>query len=191
MIYLMLLSVNILLLLIYAVFIRIRVSRLTPVYLLLGLFVPIIGEMCMLACEFGYISFEKKDDKGALEQRKNAKAAAPMIIEEYTRESVLNAVRQEPSNLVEILKTALKSSDSEVVHIAASTLMKIQNNYEKDLTEAAERYENLPDNKQYLEEYISALDDYVNADILFGEVKDNYIAKSDMLKNKLERIYGN
>lgn len=188
MIILTLISVNILFLLVYAICIRLKISRLSLMYLLLGFFVPFIGGLCMLFCEFGYIPFYKNDKKASSKNKKVLLDNPPYSISSLTRETILNAVKNEPENLIAILKKGLESDDTEVVHISASSLMKIQNKFEERVNGSAERYYNLPENKEYLEDYISALSEYINTGILIGEIKAEYIKKLDELKNKSKRF---
>ena len=181
MIYLLILSINIILVFIYGIFIKCHISRLSLMYLLFALFVPFIGVLCMFVTEFGLIGFDEEKRQNIEPPPK--KVDNVLVINEYTRETILNAIKLAPTNLTEILKTALKSSDPEVVHISASALMKLQTQYLKKINETAEKYKTLPDNRQYLNEYIIALDEYIDTDIPEEQVKEKYINKSLKLNN--------
>lgn len=180
MIYIFLLSLNILLILIYSIFIRLKISRLSLIFLLLPLCIPFIGELCMLACEFGLIKFERSEEETSVYTKK--KDPFNVKVGEYTRETLLEVIKKEPDNLIEILNHALHSEDSEVVHVAASSLMKIKNKYDKKVKTVSERYERLPNNKDYKNDYIQILDEYINSGLLFGEIKDIYIKKREVLE---------
>lgn len=174
MVFAFLISLHLFLMAGYVVLIETKKSRLNYGYLLFALFVPFVGELALLAADIGRspakdARMKPFKDFEDLQASKNTSVVLPDYDKTITREQLLEAIKHQPENLTKILKTALGSEDNEVVHIAASSIMKIQRQSEKKIKLASEQYSLLPGNMNKLKAYIDAIGEYYAQGLLNGE----------------------
>ena len=168
-----LLSLHFLLMFGYMILLETGKSRLSYGHWLFALFLPFAGVLCLLAADFGrspagndYVRPFKQFDcvKNSIE----GPAETILPGSRITRQRLLDTIQRRPANLVAILTEALTSEDVDVVHIASSTIMKLQREYEKSLKIAEEAYRKMPDDMKKLKSYITAMEAYLAANLLKG-----------------------
>lgn len=169
------LGIHLLLLSVYAFMIQTNRSRLNMTYLLLALFLPFVGELCLIAAEVG-----KVPEKSKYVNSPNPCTTISAKLSNYSipsdwKETVLgeegkaryllmsimdNATENE---LAEILKTALHSKSSEVSHIAAAGLTRLNKKHEDAIAAARDACTAKADNTSILASYIDAVNDYITS----------------------------
>ena len=181
-----LLSLHFLLMFGYMILIETGKSRLGYGHWLFALFLPFAGVLCLLTADFGrspaandYVRPFKQFDCAKLSEEGPEEAILPGT--QITRQQLLDTIQRRPANLAAILTEALTSEDVEVVHIASSTIMKLQREYEKSLKIAEEAYRQMPDNMKNLKSYIQAMEAYLSADILKGNAVFSLLKEQKIL----------
>ena len=181
-----LLSLHFLLMFGYMILIETGKSRLGYGHWLFALFLPFAGVLCLLTADFGrspaandYVRPFKQFDCAKLSEEGPEEAILPGT--QITRQQLLDTIQRRPANLAAILTEALTSEDVEVVHIASSTIMKLQREYEKSLKIAEEAYRQMPDNMKNLKSYIEAMEAYLSADILKGNAVFSLLKEQKIL----------
>jgi hypothetical protein len=161
-------------------------SRLGYGHWLFALFLPFARVLCLLTADFGrspaandYVRPFKQFDCAKLSEEGPEEAILPGT--QITRQQLLDTIQRRPANLAAILTEALTSEDVEVVHIASSTIMKLQREYEKSLKIAEEAYRQMPDNMKNLKSYIEAMEAYLSADILKGNAVFSLLKEQKIL----------
>ena len=191
---LFLISFHFLLMIIYLLLIETKKSRLTYGHLLFAVFFPFVGEICLVAADIGKAPADHDLVKPFKKFSINKTNETYLVVEninemnEITREQLLEVIKSQPNNLTDILKAAMKSSDIEVVHIAASSIMKAQRTYENRIKEVSEKYAEMPDNMGRLHEYIVAIGDYYNQGLLNGEASTSLLEQQEILLRKYLKV---
>lgn len=186
-----LLSLHLFLMTGYAVLVETNKSRLNYGYLIFALFIPFVGELCLLAADFGKspasyefvkpfktFSFESEDKKRNITLDKNVSS----------RSELLEIIKTQPENLTDILKSSLKSDDTEIVHIAASSIMKLQRDYENKIKFASEQYEQMPNNMELLKKYIVSIGEYHSQGLLTNESALSLLMMQEELLKKYLQV---
>ena len=188
-----LLSLHFLLMFGYMILIETGKSRLGYGHWLFALFLPFAGVLCLLAADFGrspaandYVRPFKQFDCAKLSEEGPEEAILPGT--QITRQQLLDTIQRRPANLAAILTEALTSEDVEVVHIASSTIMKLQREYEKSLKIAEEAYRQMPDNMKNLKSYIEAMEAYLSADILKGNAVFSLLKEQKILVGEYLKV---
>ena len=174
MVFVFLLSLHLFLMLCYVILIETKKSRLNYGHWLFALLIPFVGELCLLAADIGrspasnnVVMPFKQFKKDNLNER-----AYPgnyeFDVQTISRQQLLEVIKNRPLNFESILKESLNSKDIEVVHIAASTTMKLQREYENNLKNAAEEYKAAPNNMSKLKYYIETIEEYYSKKLLVG-----------------------
>lgn len=189
MILVFLLSFHLFLIICYACLLELKISRLSFGYLFFALFFPFVGEVCLIAADLGKSPAENNFVKPFIEFEHSVKTDNLTKLESFdtsniSRTQILEIIREEPSNLVDLLKSALSSDDSEVVHIAAASIMKMQQNYENKIKLASESYYSMPQNMNRLKKYIETLGDYYSQGLLNGEAAVSLLEQQATLLEK-------
>lgn len=182
MVILFLLSLHIFLLLLYALAIETRRSRHSFKALAFAACLPFAGELCLFVSEFGKTESEFDSSRVFRFRQKEKQVPKGGHMEakgEITRDILLTAIEEKPDNLVEILKRGLRSSDMEVVHVAAATIMKLQREQELSVAQKAEEYREFPDDMQRLLSYIKAVGGYYEAELLEGEAQNELLYRQE------------
>ena len=181
-----LLSLHFLLMFGYMILIETGKSRLGYGHWLFALFLPFAGVLCLLTADFGrspaandYVRPFKQFNCAKLSEEGPEEAILPGT--QITRQQLLDTIQRRPANLAAILTEALTSDDVVVVHIASSTIMKLQREYEKSLKIAEEAYRQMPDNMKNLQSYIEAMEAYLSADILKGNAVFSLLKEQKIL----------
>ena len=176
------LSLHILLILLYAIAIERGLSRHSYVHLLFAALVPLAGELCLLAsfCPERLFLYEPEPVEAP---SKDAMA----FTEPVSREVLLKAIETKPKNLVEILKSGTASDDSEIAHISAAAVMKLQREHEQRISACKETYLRLEDNMDSLKNYIAAVDAYHASGLLQGEAAEALLSLRETLSERLRR----
>lgn len=150
------------------------ISILVPVF---GFVIAIIYYMdknrdCEITYEFEEERDEKLDDlDNFLLKNTHSNFYSNLFLKKYkeARKEIINFNRLDVNENSKLYIRALHSEDTEVSHMAAASLMKIKERYERDLK--------LSNNMQIydLEMYVLKLDEYVRNKLVSGKVKDNLI----------------
>lgn len=150
----------------------------------LSLFVPIFGFIIAIiyykdkskdtkiTYEFEEIRDEKLDDlDNFLLKPNNSNFYSELLLGNYkqARKKIINFNKLSVNENSKLYANALYSQDTEVSHMAAASLMKIKQQYEKDLK--LDKSINTLD----LEKYVFKLDEYVRNKLIKGIIKDNLI----------------
>ena len=186
---LFLISLHFLLMIVYMMLVELKKSRLSYGHLLFAFFFPFVGEVCLVAADFGK---SPADQKLVKPFKEFSVAKSEMILKSsecidgqtITREQLLQVIKLQPDNFIKVLKSSMKSEDIEVIHIAASTIMKMQRTYENKIKEASDQYSEMPDNMARLKNYILAIQDYYIQGILNGEAASSLLEQQAELLNK-------
>ena len=189
MVFIFLLSLHLFLMACYVILIETNKSRLSYAHILFALLIPFVGELALLAADFGrspagneYVKPFKTFEDNLI--NKNEVCDYLDYDETLSRAQLLDAIQKQPKNLINILKSALNSTDIEVVHIAASTIMKIKRECENNIKFASERYMQLPNNMNKLKAYIIAVGDYYAQGLLDGEAAIALLKQQEVLLEK-------
>lgn len=91
------------------------------------------------------------------------------------------------SQYVELLKEARMNEDTEVVHYAVTSMVELQNKYDKRFQEIEKRYEKNGDDRFVINEYAELLQDYMESGLLEGNMLTAQKRKfEEILKKKLK-----
>lgn len=175
----MLLGVHLLLILIYWLRMVMGRTRIQMTHLLLAAFLPFIGEILLIAAEIGSIPpkpvYSSPFDKNAAKEPVQTNWKLPPdwkdILsgdEEASREFLFRVIDRQPQQMVEVLKTALHANSSEVSHIAAAALMKLNHQHEEAIANASAISEKIPGNAPALARWIDAVKDYRESGLVEG-----------------------
>ena len=179
-------SVHVFFLAVYALMIDAGISRMDYVHLLFALALPIVGEICLLLAEYGRFNVEEQYSSplltsDSLEDMRTVREHILTGGDEISREELLEAVREKADNLPAVLKQALKASDEEVVHIAASNVMRLQRSYENRINQAAKQYQTMPDDMNMLMDYVEDIEAYLATGLPEGQTKMQLLKKEEDL----------
>ena len=179
-------SVHVFFLAFYALMIDAGISRMDYVHLLFALALPIVGEICLLLAEYGRFNVEEQYSSPLLtsDSSEDMRTVREHILtggDEISREELLEAVREKADNLPAVLKQALKASDEEVVHIAASNVMRLQRSYENRINQAAKQYQTMPDDMNMLMDYVEDIEAYLATGLPEGQTKMQLLKKEEDL----------
>jgi len=179
-------SIHIFFLAVYALMIDAQISRMDYVHLLFALALPIVGEICLLLAETGRFNVEETYSSPLLSGASSEEITAvsePVIAggDDISREELLEAVRGKADNLPAVLKQALKASDEEVVHIAASNVMRLQRSYENRINQAAKQYQTMPDDMNMLMDYVEDIEAYLATGLPEGQTKMQLLKREEEL----------
>ena len=184
----MILSLHVLLVLLYAIAIEKKLSRHSYIHLLFAALVPLVGELCLFASEFGRADtvfpseklFHREISSGRTRYCGEVSFELPV-----TRETLLDVIETQPDNL---LKCGVESDDIEVAHISAATIMKLQREYEKRISSLRDEYLQLPDNMELLKKYIVVVGEYYASGLLEGEAAAELLLLQESLLISLLRV---
>ncbi|HAF62115.1 MAG TPA: hypothetical protein DCK95_07305 [Anaerolineaceae bacterium] len=104
------------------------------------------------------------------------------------RKLMLESLYDNPSKYIDVLMEARKNDDIETVHYAATTISKIQRDFQLEIQRLAVEVETDPDNIALLDQYIEIVQNYIDCDIL-----EDYLLKrqrllfDDVLKRRIDR----
>ena len=175
MIVVLVLGIHFLLLSVYAGMIQSNRSRLSMTYLLLALFLPFVGELCLVVAEMGKVPAVSKYSNRSYHDTNIPLRPNNFSIPTDWKEIVLgeeknarlllkNVIDNAPeAELAEVLKTALHSKSSEVSHIAAAGLMRLNKKYENAITIARDASIARENNVMMLASYIDAINAYIKS----------------------------
>lgn len=175
MIVVLVLGIHFLLLSVYAGMIQSNRSRLSMTYLLLALFLPFVGELCLVVAEMGKVPAVSKYSNRSYHDTNIPLRPNNFSIptdwkeivlgeEKNARLLLMNVIDNAPeAELAEVLKTALHSKSSEVSHIAAAGLMRLNKKYENAITIARDASIARENNVMMLASYIDAINAYIKS----------------------------
>ena len=188
MLFILLISLHILFVLLYAIAIELKISRHSYIHLLFAAAVPFAGELCLLASEFGRTSasFEpQKLFKYQTAPKENHAEGEMEYSVPVSRETLLRAIEAKPSNLVEILFRGVESDNIETAHISAATVMKLQREHENKISALRDEHLRFEDNMETLREYTAAVGAYYKSGLLRGEAAKELLTLQEKLLQKL------
>lgn len=180
----LLLGIHALLMLFYAIAVENGYSRMHWLHLLLALMLPYIGEICLLIAELNYIPskpvYVSPLNKEATSEKPSEGLRLPSDWqerihgnEEEARVFLLKMISGQCEDLVCLLHEALHAQSSEVCHIAAITLMKLRNQYEKAIIASQKQLECHGSNILSLKAVIDSIDAYRTSGLNEGELLRN------------------
>lgn len=179
MLIMMLLGVHLMLILIYWLRMVMGHTRIQTTHLLLAVFLPFIGEILLAAAEIGAVPsrplysspFERNEEKTSDHANWTLPPDWKDILcgnEESARELLFKVIDSHSQQMVEVLKTALHASSSEVSHIAAAALMKLNHQHESAIASASAASENISGNMTALARWIDAVRNYRESGLVEG-----------------------
>lgn len=195
--------------LVYAIFIFFRISRLRMEHIIPLCFIPVVGPFLALTIEYMIFSgkqgrespdleslgldnnilwttlksFHDKGDLVPLEE-------AVLIDEvEVGRRSMLETLYADPVKYLSVLNTAKYNEDIEISHYATTTISKTQRDFQLSIQRAAIEMERHPDDRNALNIYIEYLGNYIQSGLLEEDLLRNLrIAYAKALDKKLDRV---
>ena len=161
---------------------------------MLSVFVPIFGliiaiiynndreKESTITYEFEEVRDEELDSlDNFLLKKFHSNFYSNLFLKDYreARKEIINFNKLSVNENSKLYMKALKSDDTEVSHMAAASLMKIKQKYEKELK--------LSNNMRVdeLEKYVLKLDEYVKNKLISGKLKDNLIINCIELAEKI------
>ncbi|MDD5660175.1 MAG: hypothetical protein PHR39_09240 [Actinomycetota bacterium] len=93
------------------------------------------------------------------------------------RAYLIYILKRDFSKHIKGLQKAIKSSDTETSHYAASALMEIKKQFEIAISSAREKYESNKENITFMKEYLEILKKYLESGLADKIDYDNYIQK--------------
>ncbi len=105
------------------------------------------------------------------------------------RELMLNILRKNPEEYFNVLKKAQVSDDVEVAHYATSTMMGILTEYELQLRDCKNEFNNNSNNKKNTHKYIKTLLKYINSDLIQGKALENKRLELDNVLNSTKNCF--
>ena len=184
--------------------------KVPAVLILVGVFLPVWGELCVLACHQlksagkdgnKTIGVERLAAEGEVYrsiqvEAEREEAVIPLeealIINDSSikRSMLLNILSENPDNYLGLLKNARKNEDVEVVHYAATATTEIVKEYDLRLQAVEADYAGNPENPEFLNAYAELLEDYIEKDLMQGQYliiqRNQY---STLLQKQIDR-YG-
>lgn len=181
---LLLLGIHALLMLFYAAAVEKGYSRMHWLHLLLALMLPYAGEICLLIAELNYIPLRPVYVSPFNEQSPSEHPSNRMELpddwracihgnEEEARVFLLKMIGGNCEKLIPLLHEALHAQSSEVCHIAAITLMKLHNQYEKAIIASQKQWDCQKSNVLNLKAVIDSIDAYRLSGLNEGELLNN------------------
>ena len=159
---------------------------------LIALLIPIFGLIIVVMYNLNksenvVYEFEEEREKeiddldNFLLKNSHSNFEANLILKSYkeARKEIVNFSKLSVDENSKLYMKALKSDDTEVTHMAAASLMKVKQKFEKKLV--------IANNIQLkeLEEYIITLDEYVRNKLVHGVLKNNMIKTVVELAEKI------
>jgi hypothetical protein len=123
-----------------------------------------------------------KDDKKVVPLEE-----AAIINDERTRRTLmLDILRKNPEEHIELMQRARLMEDTELTHYATTTMMELQSNYEHVIRELEEKRNKLQNDPNILKKLRRELKRYIDSGLLTGNVLTIYRQKlDDVLENLL------
>lgn len=154
-------------------------TRIQMIHLLLAAFLPFIGEILLVAVEIGTTPSKPLYSSPFEKNRVTVSGQANGILppdweeilsgdEESARDFLFKVIDSQPQQMIEVLKTALHSNSSEVSHIAAAALMKLNHQHEDDISHASATAAGIPGNMPALARWIDAIKRYRESGLVEG-----------------------
>ena len=179
-------GIHVLLAFIYALFILTGRSRLKYEYLVLILFVPIVGSLVGLIAELhahlsgnnlksiDMLSLNLEEDilwkslKNINEKGNLVPLEEALIINDNKtrREIILNALFDDPTKYLDILMVARHNDDTETSHYATAVITHTQRNFQLSIQKLSQEIDQNPDNLELLDKFINALDLFIHSGLL-------------------------
>lgn len=166
-----------------------------------GFFLLLIEEFC----ERGYQKKMRSIDVDTLkiqdvkyqriemDERKNQEITVPleeaMVVNEapVTRRLMMEILHKNPQEYIDLLQTARTTEDTELAHYATTTMLEIQGKYEEEIHYLTEQLEVEPDNIVLLRKCRNELANYIESNLLSGEILHIY---RNQLDDILKRLCG-
>jgi len=186
---------------IYAALIFFGISKLRKELILPILLVPLFGILAALVIEYIH---RRKEDKGVvfdlhnfvldkdaywktIIQRNEDTDILPLeeavlINDNKTRRRLmLETLYHDPLKYVDVLMVAKNNEDIETAHYAATTISKIQRDFELAIQEFSIAVEKDPENPELIEQYASVQEAYINS----GVLEDYLLFRQRLLYSKI------
>ncbi len=172
MILLILIALHLFFISLYALLISKGKSHLQFSYLIFALFLPFIGEICMVFADLSTPELIKANQSAIQDvtfEGKPISKSADLVQtlcfgNGVSARNALSVVFDEkPQNTFSILKLALNARDSEVVHLSAAALMNYQRKFENSIRTFEEECAYAPSNATLITDYYNAIQNYISS----------------------------
>lgn len=171
-------------------------------------FVPVWGILLLMleenkaalrrrrAKEIGIESFKIQDVKYQrieVDESKNQEITVPleeaMLVNDASvrRRLMLDILRRNPEEYIELLQKASNAQDTELTHYATTTMMEIQGRYEAKIHALKEEVRQEPENTAVLRKYRRMLKKYIESGLITGNILDIYRRQLDEIEEQLVR----
>lgn len=172
--------------------------------IIVAVLIPIVGLILLIVCEKMYIDNQCGIDsnkinglkvKDSKEDTKNfgnelvgndyiPLEEALLINDVSTRRRImLDILKKNPGEYIDVLNKAKLCDDVEVVHYATSTMMGIQTEYDNKLRECKEKFLKNVSDKTNFRNYVKLLKKYIDEGFLQGEALKNRRIELDYVLN--------
>jgi hypothetical protein len=180
------LSIHLVCVLVYAVFIFLGKSNHQREFIAILLFIPVFGILAALVIDL-YYKLEGHNQKPVeistlslgentywkpIESKSEDTNLIPLeeaisINDTKTRRKLmLESLYDNPSKYIDVLMVARKNDDIETVHYASTTISKIQRDFQLEMQKMSVAIEKNPEDIHLLDTYIEIIQNYINSDIL-------------------------
>lgn len=106
------------------------------------------------------------------------------------RQMMLEILHKKPGEYVSLLQKAKNSNDTEVIHYATTMMMEVMTDYEKRLQECERAYQENPDDKETLREYIKVYRRFMKTGMVSGALKKIYAEQIAVLLAEYYEKFG-
>ncbi len=106
----------------------------------------------------------------------------------FTRSLMTDILNQNVHEYLEILQKAKLNSDIEVSHYATTSIMEIQRDFEINLQKAEQLYDEHPEDDAHFDNYLSAVKEYIESNLIFDKILRLYQKKyAELLEIKIQK----
>lgn len=95
------------------------------------------------------------------------------------RKSVLNLLRQDTKQYLEVLKLASYNEDVDTAHYATATLMQVQTDFMNDIKKARDKVRYKDASEEDVCEYVNILHDFINSKLIDADLMVRYRMEMD------------
>lgn len=178
------------LLLVFTVFILLKVTRCKQIvlYTLVAFIIPYLGSFMIFMIQLCSCFIKKHERESILEIDKEIEVEESLLIRKaelerevelipieevliinsntIKRQSLINVLRDDVENYLDIVKKALKDEDTETSHYAAASITELKRKLSLLNQELSEQYQENKGSEQIVTEYLTILSRYIKSDLL-------------------------
>lgn len=164
-----------------------------------GILLLLIEEMCERGnqkklAEIGLDTLKIQDVKYQrieIDEQKNQEITVPleeaMVVNEapVTRRLMMDILHKEPGEYIGLLQAARSAEDTELAHYATTTMLEVQGKYEEEIHRLTELLKQNPNEITTLRKCRNELSNYIDSNLLSGEILNIYQNQLDEILQKL------